>query len=93
MTEIEARSSGAVVVTRNKSATQTVEKTSTLFPDASIRRGEKIFSGQELLVAKALFAIRSGVAQADLAVKFQIREQIDHLRQALDRLEDVLDIK
>jgi DNA-binding sugar fermentation-stimulating protein len=77
---------------RNKSTTQTVEKTSALFPDASLRRGDK-HSRAKLLVAKALFAIRGGVAQADLAVKFQIREQIDHLRQALDRLEEALDIK
>jgi len=65
----------------------------TLFNDAALKRGKKLFSKQNEVVAKELLAIRSGVGEARSSTKGQIRAKIDELRECLNLLENALDGK
>nr|MCU0481564.1 hypothetical protein [Anaerolineae bacterium] len=101
---LEARKLAEIVASRNNfdaldeklKAGGDKEKSSsspTLFQDAALKRGKKLFSKQNELVAKELFAIRSGVGEANSATKGQIRAKIDELRECLNVLEKALDGK
>lgn len=86
------------VATRNKTGELTAvkgggkkKKPPTLFPDAALRRGKKLFSRQDELLAKEIFAIKDGVAQASPGTKLQLLEVIQELRVCLDELEEILD--
>ena len=95
----EARKFAANVATRNKSnenqpapAPKTkLTDPPALFLDAACKRGEKLFSKQYEQAARAVFALHSGIAQAQPATKAQIRAQIDELRHCLDQLEQALE--
>lgn len=94
----EAQRVLANVATRNKTTEMQAAKADggkrkippTLFQDAALRRGKRLFSRQVDLVAKEIFAIRSGAGQARPATKLQVQEKIDELRRCLDTLESVL---
>ena len=58
---------------------------------AAAKRGKKLFSKQDELAAREIFAMRSGVGQANPATKLQIRIKVEELRNCLDQLEDSLD--
>lgn len=101
---LEARKLAEIVASRNNfdaitektKSSGDKEKSSsspTLFHDVALKRGKKLFSKQNELVAKELFAIRSGVGEANSATKGQIRAKIDELRECLNLLEKALDSK
>jgi len=101
---LEARKLAEIVASRNNfgaidekskeaSAKEKSSSSPTLFQDAALKRGKKLFSKQNELVAKELFAIRSGVGEASSATKGQIRAKIDELRECLNLLEKALDTK
>lgn len=95
---IEARRVAEIVATRNNPSATTITPSSSksvspspaLFTDPALRRGKKLFSKGESLLAKELFEIRDGVSGADAGTKLQLRQAIDDLRQTLKRLEDKL---
>ncbi|MDX2075058.1 MAG: ParB N-terminal domain-containing protein [bacterium] len=79
--------------TKSTSNKDKSDKSPTLFNDAALKRGKKLFSKQNELVAKELFGLRSGVGEASSSTKGQIRAKIDELRECLDLLEKALDGK
>lgn len=98
----EARKLAEIVATRNNfDGSDTKSKIGegkdksnmppTLFHDVALKRGKKLFSKQHEVVAKEIFALRSGVGEAGGATKAQIRAKIDELRECLDLLEKTLD--
>lgn len=99
---LEARKLAEIVATRNNfDGSDTKSKIGegkdksnmppTLFHDVALKRGKKLFSKQHEVVAKEIFALRSGVGEAGGATKAQIRAKIDELRECLDLLEKTLD--
>ncbi len=91
---IEAQKSASNVATRNKRETQEQPKSKskppTLFNDRACKRGKKLFSKQDELAAKEIFAMRSGVGQANPATKMQIRIKGEELRNCLNQLNNSL---
>ena len=94
---LETRRIAANVATRNKTTGDPSkpgskkQKPPTLFPDAAVRRGKKLFSRQDELLAKEIFLMCEGVAQANPGTKLQILEKIEVLRDLLDQLEEILE--
>jgi hypothetical protein len=94
----EARRIAEIVATRNNStitpattsSSRSTSPSPTLFTDPALKRGKKLFSKGEALLAKEIFDIRDGVGGADAGTKLQLRQAIDELRQTLKRLEDKL---
>lgn len=86
-----------IVATRNNSdettptpASAPRQKSPTLFTDAALKRGKRLFSRQNQLVVQELFSIKDGVGQANAGTKKQIRDQIDAVRGWLDKLEEAM---
>lgn len=91
----EARKVARIVANRNNSSADKPsaksEKPPALFTDPACKRGKRLFSRQNQLVAKELLNLRDGVGQASGGTKQQIRDQINEMRQWLDTLEHALE--
>jgi hypothetical protein len=91
----EARRIADNVATRNNKATTKPKpkskKTPTLPTDDALKRGKRLFSKQNSMIARHLFDLRDGVGQANSATKHVLREHIQELRRCLNELESTLD--
>lgn len=92
----EARKIAKIVASRNnpnseKSTTKNDKPPTLLFTDPACKRGKRLFSRQNQVIAKELFNLRDGVGQASATTKQHIRDQIAEMRRWLDTLETALD--
>lgn len=91
----EARRIADNVASRNNSPqaapTRPKGKTPALPSDKALKRGKRLFSKRNSMVARELFDIREGVGEASDATKRALRQHIQDLRKCLNDLEEAMD--